>query len=113
MQSTGKSTETTWSDNLQNVKRQAPGRAGQTDRKEETGRPETDRPGTRHMQAERRHSMQEYIKYISWLKKSLLKRKHTAIRFIASAGYIYFFSWLYIFSRLLIKTNKTYPQGSP
>ncbi len=113
MQSTGKSTETTWSDNLQNVKRQAPGRAGQTDWKEETGRPETDRPGTRHMQAERRHSMQEYIKYISWLKKSLLKRKHTAIRFIASAGYIYFFSWLYIYQPAVNKNKQNISTGQP
>ncbi len=41
MQNTGKSIETAWNVDLQNVKRQAPGRAGQTDRKEETGRPET------------------------------------------------------------------------
>ncbi len=41
MQNTGKSTETAWNVDLQNMKRQVPGRAGQTDRKEETERPET------------------------------------------------------------------------
>ena len=113
MQNTGKSIETAWNVDLQNMKRQVPGRAG-ADGPEGGNR----KAGNSKVQdglgtcrrTERRHSMQEYI---SRLKKSLLKRKHTAIGFIASAGYIYFFSWLYIFSRLLIKTNKIYPQGSP
>ena len=111
MQSTGKSTETTWSDNLQNVKRQAPGRAGQTDRKEETGRPETAKNRTAPAPAGRAQTQHAGIHKPAEEKPAEKKAYGSLI--YTSAGYIYFFSWLYIFSRLLIKTNKTYPQGSP
>ena len=65
MQNTGKSIETAWNVDLQNMKRQVPGRAGADG--PEGGNRKAGNRSPRHMQAERRHSMQEYI---SRLKKA-------------------------------------------
>ena len=110
MQNTGKSIETAWNVDLQNMKRQVPGRAGADG--PEGGNRKAGNRSPRHP-AHAGGTQTQHAGIHKQAEESLLKRRHTAIRFIASAGYIYFFSWLYIYQPAVNKNKQNISTGQP